>query len=162
MPESTQRLFNHLIQVENVSAQLYLAMSSYFGKIGLSGMENWLRLQYKEERGHAEKLIDHVVDRDGTVRLLPIPEQPSSFGTPLDAFQNVLRHEQYVTEQYREAYGIVTRENDLESLPIILDFLREQVEEEAQADVIVDRLRISGSDPAAILLIDRELGQRGR
>jgi ferritin len=159
--ETMQQLFTHLIQVEHHSAYLYLAMSAYFDRIGLLGTKRWLEAQAEEERGHAQRLIGFLVDRDGVVKLHSLPEQPASFGTPLEAFQKVLAHEQFVTEQYHEAHQLVTAENDRPSLPIILAFLEEQVEEEGQALTIVDRFKIAGSNAAAILLIDQELGRRG-
>lgn len=64
-----EQLFNRLIEIEHVSTTLYLAMSAYMGKKNYTGMANWLRLQSEEERTHMLKLIDYVVDKDGTVQL---------------------------------------------------------------------------------------------
>jgi ferritin len=159
MNEELQKLFNNLIQIEHLSTTLYLAMSSYMGRLNFTGMAHWLRLQSEEERTHLLKLIDFVVDRDGTVQLNNIPAQPSDFGTPLETFQKVLAHEQFVTNSYRQAYNYANQV-DPQAAVIIQDFLREQIDEEAQVKTIVDRLKLAENNPSAILLLDQELGAR--
>ncbi|RFU71257.1 ferritin [Peribacillus saganii] len=159
MNEELQKLINNLIQIEHVSSTLYLAMSAHMGKLNLTGMAHWLRLQSEEERTHMLTLIDYVVDKDGTVTLSSIPAQPSDFGTPLETFQRVFAHEQMVTNSYRQAYNYVNR-IDPQASVIIQDFLREQIDEEAQSQTIVNRLKLAGNNPSALLLLDQELGQR--
>ncbi|WP_394140228.1 ferritin [Cytobacillus oceanisediminis] len=159
MNEELQKLLNNLIQIEHVSSTLYLAMSAYMGKENLTGMAKWLRLQSEEERTHMLMLIDYVVDKDGTVVIHSIPAQPSDFGTPLETFQKVLAHEQFVTNSYRQAYNFVSQV-DPQAGVIIQDFLREQIDEEAQSQTIVSRLKLAENNPSALLLVDQELGQR--
>lgn len=159
MNEELQKLINNLIQIENVSSTLYLAMSAYMGKLNYTGMAKWLRLQSEEERTHMLTLIDYVVDKDGTVQLNSVPTQPSDFGTPLETFQKVLAHEQFVTNAYRQAFNYANQV-DPQAAVIIQDFLREQINEEAQSQTIVSRLTLAQNNPSALLLLDQELGQR--
>lgn len=159
MNEELQSLFNDLIQVEHVSTTLYLAMSAHLAQQNFTGMAHWLRLQSEEERTHMLTLIDFVVDRDGTVQLKGLPAQPSNFGTPLETFQKVLEHEQFVTNTYRQAYNYANQV-DPQAAVIIQDFLREQIDEEAQAKTIISRLKLAGDTPSALLLLDQELGAR--
>jgi ferritin len=159
MNEELQRLFNNLIQVEHVSTTLYLAMSAYMWRLNFTGMAHWLRLQSEEERTHMLTLIDFVVNRDGTVQLSNLPAQPSDFGTPLETFERVLAHEQFVTNSYRQAYNYANQ-TDPQAAVIIQDFLREQIDEEAQAKTIIDRLRLAANNPSALLVLDQELGAR--
>ncbi|MED4533386.1 ferritin [Metabacillus fastidiosus] len=159
MNEELQKLINNLIQIEHVSTTLYLAMSAYLGKLNYTGMAHWLRLQSEEERTHMLKLIDYVVDKDGTVQLNNLPSQPSNFGTPLETFQKALEHERFVTNAYRQAFNYVNQ-IDPQATVIIQDFLREQIDEEAQTLTIVNRLKIAQNNPSALLLLDQELGQR--
>ncbi|MGE1110299.1 ferritin [Priestia megaterium] len=158
MNEQIQKLLNNLIQLEHVSSTLYLAMSNYMNRLNYKGMGSWLRLQSEEERTHMLKLIDYLVDRGGTVELSSLPAQPSEFGSPLETFQKVLEHEKFVTNSYRQAFQFISQANDPQTLVIVQDFLREQVDEEAQT--IVDRLKIAQNNPAAIFILDQELGQR--
>lgn len=78
----------------------------------------------------------------------------------LETFQKVLEHEQFVTNSYRQAYDYVNQVNDQQTLVIIQEFLKEQVDEEAQSQTIVDRLKLAENNPAALLILDQELGQR--
>ncbi|MFE4047704.1 MULTISPECIES: ferritin [unclassified Priestia] len=160
MNEQVQKLVNNLIQIEHVSSTLYLAMSNYMNKLNYRGMGTWLRLQSEEERTHMLKLIDYLVDRGGTVELSSLPAQPSEYGTPLETFQKVLEHEKFVTNSYRQAYEYISQANDQQTLIIIQEFLKEQVDEEAQSQTIVDRLRLAQNNVAAILILDQELGKR--
>ncbi|TDL30752.1 ferritin [Jeotgalibacillus sp. S-D1] len=157
--EQVENLLNDLIQIENNSSTLYLAMSAYLANLNYTGMASWLRAQSEEERTHMLKLIDYVTDRGGRVTIKSTPDQLIDFGNPLETFEKVLEHERFVTNSYRQAHSFAAQ-NDPQTAVILQDFLREQVDEEAQAQTIVDRLSIAGSNAAAILTIDQELGQR--
>lgn len=152
MNKELQQLFNNLIQVEHVSTTLYLAMSSYMGRLNYTGIAHWLRLQSDEERTHMLTLIDYVVDRDGTVQISELPAQSTNFGTPLEMFRSVLEHEQRVTNSYRQAYNYAIQ-MDPQAAVIIQDFLREQISEEAQVKTIVDRLQLAEGNSAALFSI---------
>ncbi|WP_108671889.1 ferritin [Peribacillus acanthi] len=157
--EQVQKLLNNLIQIEHVSTTLYLAMSAYMANRNYTGMSIWLRAQSDEERLHLLKLITYVTDRGGIVELQALPAQPTDYGTPLETFQKVLGHEQFVTNSYRQAYDFANQV-DQQTAVIIQEFLREQIDEEAQAQTIVDRLKLAQENPAALLILDQELGQR--
>lgn len=157
--EQIEKLVNNLIQVEHVSSTLYLAMSAYMGSLNYTGMAKWLRLQSEEERTHMLTLIDYLVNRGGKVELGQLPAQPVQFGSPLETFQKVLEHEQYVTNVYRQAFNYANQ-NDQQTAIVIQDFLKEQIDEEAQAQTIVDRLKLAQNNPSALLIIDQELGKR--
>ncbi|GLY09447.1 ferritin [Bacillus badius] len=157
--EQIQKLLNNLIQVEHVSTTLYLAMSAYMASRNYTGMARWLRLQAEEERTHMLKLIDYVTDRGGQVEIQALPAQPAAFGTPLETFQKVLEHERFVTNSYRQAYNYAAQ-HDQQTAVLFQEFLREQVDEEAQAQTIVDRLKLAQNNPAALLILDQELGRR--
>lgn len=157
--EEVQQLVNNLIQIEHVSSTLYLAMAAYMDRKNFIGMARWLRLQSEEERTHMLTLIDYLSGKDGVVELSDIPAQPSNFGTPLETFQRVFEHEQFVTNSYRQAYDYI-KQVDPQTTVIVQDFLREQIDEEAQSLTIVERLKLAENNPSALLLIDQELGQR--
>lgn len=158
--EQMQQLINNLIQIEYQSAYLYLAMSNYFNRMNLTGIGHWFRVQHDEERGHALKLIDYLIDRNGVVEIKEIPGQPINFGNTVEAFQAVLKHEQYVTASYKRAYEMAQEEGDQQSIVIFQEFLKEQTEEEAQTMIILGRFELAGNNSSAILLLDQELGKR--
>ncbi len=157
--KEVQDLLNTLIQIEHISTTLYLAMSAYMDRKNYTGMASWLRIQSNEERTHLLTLIDYLAGKDGVVQLAAVPEQSTDFGSPLETFQQVLEHEQYVTNSYRQAYDYI-KKIDPQTAVIVQDFLREQIDEEAQALTIVQRLKLAGDNPSALLIIDQELGQR--
>jgi ferritin len=153
------KILNSLIQIEHNSSTIYLAMSPYMSRLGYTGMAKWLLLQSEEERKHMLKLVNYVVDRDGKVEIQALPNQAIDYGTPFETFQRVLEHEQFVTNAYRKAIEFANQTNS-QTAVLFQEFLKEQVEEEAQSKLIVDRMKLAGSNPVAIILIDQELGQR--
>ncbi|MFZ5823359.1 MAG: ferritin [Bacillota bacterium] len=160
LSQEMNQLLNRLIQLELYSAYLYLAIANYFHRLNLTGMAEWLRQQHEEEREHAQRLISYVNDLNGVVEIRGIPEMPVNFGSPLQAWQQVLEHERYVTQSYQEAYGLALRAQDYQTAAQFDWFLREQVDEIAQSTRIVGRLQLSQGNPAALLLLDQEMGQR--
>ncbi|HWI64712.1 MAG TPA: ferritin [Symbiobacteriaceae bacterium] len=158
--EQMQQLINHLISVELGSAYLYLAMANYFTRLNLMGMASWLRIQTDEERGHADRLLTFLADRGGVAEIRAIPAQPVNFGSPLEAWQKVLSHEQFVTQNYQQAYDMAMKAQDYQAAAIFQDFLREQVDETAQSMRVVGRLQLARDNTAALLMLDQELGQR--
>ncbi|SFB08739.1 MULTISPECIES: ferritin [unclassified Bacillus (in: firmicutes)] len=160
LKEEIQHLLNQLIQVENNSSYLYTAMSNHLARLNYTGMANWLKLQAAEEKTHADKLMTYVIDRGGKVQLMALPEQSADFGSPLETFQKVLEHERFVTNSYQKSFDYLAGQNDQQTSLIVQDILREQIDETAQAEVIIGRLKIAADNPSAILILDQELGQR--
>ena len=157
--KEVQDLLNRLIQIEHISTTLYLAMSAYMDRKNYTGMASWLRIQSDEERTHLLKLINYLAGKDGVVELGALPEQPTDFGTPFQTFQQVLEHEQNVTNSYRQAYNYI-KKIDPQTTVIVQEFLREQIDEEAQTLTIVERLKLADDNTSALLLIDQELAQK--
>jgi ferritin len=159
LSEPVQKLLNSLIQIEHNSSTLYLAMSAYMSSLGYTGMAAWLRLQSEEERTHMMKLINYQIDKGGKVEIQALPTQSMNFGTPLEVFQAVLEHEKFVTNAYRQAFDY-SNQADQQTAVFLQWFLTEQIDEEAQAQTIIDRLKMAQNNPAALIMIDQELGQR--
>lgn len=145
---------------EFYAAYLYLSMSGYFEAANLPGFALWMRKQYEEETQHALKLFDSLLDRGARVRLPPIEPPPPSFRSPLDAFEQALEHERGVTAHIHELYDLALQEKDYPSKVLLDWFVQEQVEEEKSASEIVERLKMAGEDGAALLMLDKEMGER--
>jgi ferritin len=117
-------------------------------------------MQSDEERGHGLKLFDFVLARDGKVELRTI-DQPSVAYESLSAvFEQALAHEKKVTGEINALYELCFREKAFAEMTELQWFLTEQVEEEKTAREIVAKFRLVKNDPAAILDLDRELGER--
>jgi ferritin len=151
---------NQQLNAELVSAYLYLSMSAHFESERLPGFAHWMRLQGREELGHAMQFFDHLVDRGGRVSLAALDQPPSQFSSPLAIFEQALQHEQRITASIHSLYDLVTKEGDHASQPLLLSFISEQIEEEKTAGQIVDQLRMVGEQRGPLLFIDRHLGKR--
>ena len=64
---------------ELYSSHLYLSMSAYCESANMPGAAHWFRMQADEERTHATRFFDHLVDRGGRVALGTIEAPPTEF-----------------------------------------------------------------------------------
>ena len=160
-PKMQDALCAHVEQ-EMYSAYLYLAMGAYSEAKAYKGFGRWLRVQHGEELDHARKVVDYVVARGGQTSLGAIPAPPREFGTITQVFEAVLNHERRVTERIHALYATSTAEKDTAAQVFLQWFIGEQVEEEAAATEILEKLRMVGDRPGAALYLDKEYGKRGK
>lgn len=151
---------NEQLKHEFYSSYLYLAMAAYCDSQNLPGFAHWMRLQADEERDHAMKFYDFILDRDGRVVLPALAQPPRDFGSPTDLFGQVLAHEQEVTSLIEQLYRKAEAEQDRPTQVFLQWFITEQVEEEKTASQILETLRMAGDNRVALLMVDRELGVR--
>ncbi len=156
-----QDAFNAQINAELYSAYLYLSMSAYFEALNLPGSAKWMRVQHGEEQGHAMKMFDFVLDRGGHVVLLPIARPPAEFASPAAAWQAVLEHEQKVTGLIHTLYEQAVAEHDYAAQTMLTWFITEQVEEEKNASLMLERFSAAGANAATLLILDSHFTKRG-
>ena len=156
--EKLQNAINEQITAEMWSANLYLSMSFYFEKEGFSGFANWMKKQSQEELEHAYVMADYIIKRGGVAKVDKIDVVPSGWGTPLEVFEHVYKHECHVSKMIDELVSVASAERDNATQDFVWGFVREQVEEEATAQGIVDKIKKAGD--AGIFFIDSQLGQR--
>ena len=121
-----------------------------------------MRQQSEEERQHAMKFFDFLLDRGEHVELPAIDQPPQTFRSPLDAFEQALEHEKEITSRIHDLYEISVEEKDYPAQVLLNWFVTEQVEEEKSATDILERLRLAGEDSAALLLLDSATYKTGR
>ena len=155
-----EKAINKQINAELWSSYLYLSMSSYFESINLSGFANWMIMQAQEEVNHAMRLYNHVIERGGRVLLEEIDKVPTEWKSPLHVFEETYRHEQKVTSLIEDLVDVAEQEKDRASLNMLQWFIDEQVEEEASADEILQKLKLIGDQGSGLFMLDNELGQR--
>jgi ferritin len=160
MNDRVQKAFNEQINEELFSSYVYLAMSAHLEGMNLEGLTAWMRLQAQEELVHAMRLFDHVNRRGGRVVLKAIGEPPLDFGSPLETFEKALAHERHITACIHELYKLAQEESDYPAQLELQWFIDEQVEEEENVGRAVEQLRMAGENQGALLMLDRELGQR--
>jgi ferritin len=151
---------NKQINVELYSGYLYFAMSTYCTLQGLKGSAHWLFVQGQEEMTHAWRFYNYVQKLGEPVILQAIAQPPSEFLTPLQLFEEVLKHEQKVTGNINDLVDLATQERDHATQVLLQWFVNEQVEEEENAKDTISQLKLVGKDGSALLLVDRELGAR--
>jgi ferritin len=160
MPETLAEQFNRQIDLELASSIAYLQMAAYFDARSLPGMAAWMRIQSEEERMHALRFFDHVLDRGNSIALGAGEAPRTDFSSVVDAFEAALAQEQRVSASISDLYAAALSAGDSASLALLQWFLDEQIEEESTVSDIVEQLKMVGEDGGALLLLDRELGQR--
>jgi ferritin len=160
MDKKLQKVFNDQIKHELYSAHIYLAMAAYFETKNLPGFAHWMKIQYKEEVAHAMKMFEFLNDRGQRVLLQAIPQPTWEFSSSLEVFEETLKHEQKVTSLINALYELAKEVNDHASVVFLQWFVTEQVEEEKNASVIIQTLKIIKSEGAPLIMLDRELAKR--
>jgi len=158
--EKLHQAMNDQVHHEFESAYIYLSMAAYFDSANFPGFANWMKMQYQEEMFHTFKFYDFINERGGQVELQSIGQPPIEFASPLYVFEAALAHEQKITADINALYELALAEKDYPSQSFLQWFIDEQVEEEQNAGDIVANLQMVGDNPHALLMLDRELGQR--
>ena len=154
------KAFNDQIAAEFYSAHLYLAMSAYLESIDLPGFANWMRIQYQEEVSHGMKMFDYVIERDGRVLVKAFEAPPKEWDSALSVFEAVYEHEQKVTGLINNLMDIAMSEKDHAANIFLQWFVSEQIEEEASAHDVVQKLNLVGDESSGLFMLDGEMGQR--
>jgi len=160
LSKKIETTINKQINAELWSAYLYLSMSAYFESINLGGFANWMRAQAQEEVEHAMKFYHHIIERRGRVLVSAIDAVPTSWKSPLHAFDEAFKHEQKVTAMIENIATIAAAEKDYAASSMLKWFHDEQVEEEFQTDTIVQKLKMVEKSTGGLYMLDRELGKR--
>lgn len=151
---------NSQINAELFSAYMYLSMSAWFEQAGLAGFANWMRQQAQEETFHGMKMFNFVNERGARVILGAIEKPPTDWKSPLEVFKATLAHEQKVTGLINDLTNLALDERDHATNIFLQWFISEQVEEEAVAGAILDKLKLIGKESSGLFALDQELGQR--
>ena len=152
---------NEQINKELYSGYLYLSMSAYCEAENLPGFAGWMRAQAQEEVEHAMRFFDYVNARGGRAVLKAIEMPPPIWKSPLEMFEQVLEHERKVTGMINRLYELALTEKDYAAQIELQWFIAEQVEEEESAGQVVDQLKRVGEQPMGLLMLDRQLRERG-
>ena len=155
-----QDAFNHHLNQEFFSAYLYLSMASYFEARNLSGMAQWMKIQFQEELQHGSKFFDFIHERGGRVMLKAIEAPKTDWDSPLRAFEEAYEHECAISGMINQLVDLALAESDHAANSFLQWFVNEQVEEEATVDAIVEKLRLVGENGVALFMLDNELGKR--
>ncbi len=162
MHQEMKKALNRQITMEFHSSSIYLAMAADFFAKNLPGLGQWMLVQAGEETGHGMRIFRHLVDRGETVELEAIEAPPRTWASPLEAFRAALAHERKVSASIHALTELAREKKDHATEIFLQWFETEQVEEEANADAIVKKLELYKDYPATALMLDQELGRRGK
>lgn len=160
--KSMQTAMNKQINAELYSSYLYLSMAAWAHGQNLSGIASWMEVQAKEENSHAMKFYGHILERGGTVALDAIAKPPTSWKSALALFKAVAEHEAHVTSLINGLMDQAVAAKDYASVEFLSWFVKEQVEEEANAALAVAKLAMVGDSKSGLLMLDGKLGKRGQ
>lgn len=151
---------NDQLNHELAAAYLYYSMAAYFESINLKGFSNWMIIQAQEELTHSHRLFMYIINRAARPTLKAVEMPKKDWKSPLDAIKDAYKHECMVSEMINECVGMAIKENDHMTNTMLQWFVNEQVEEEAAADDVVQKLKLIGDNTGALFLLDNELAKR--
>ena len=158
--EKVAKLLNEQINKELYSAYLYLDISGYYAEEGLSGFENWYYIQTQEERDHALIFRNYLHENGEKVKLLAIAQPDKVFTNFMEPLEAALEHEKYVTALIHDIYAAAEAAGDYRTKKFLGWFIDEQLEEEDNADKMITRMKLFGSDAKALYDLDQENAAR--
>lgn len=148
---------NEHLQLEFRASHEYLAMSIWLSEHDLPGFSTWMRKQSSDELLHAQRIIDHLVERDQKVMLPAIAAPPLAWKSAEALCEHVLKNERAVTASINELYAMAEKAKDRPGVVMLQWFVTEQMEEEAAARAVLGRIRLAGNTGVGLLMIDQEL-----
>ena len=160
MDKRVHELLNQQINKEFYSAYLYLDFSNYFKRRGLDGFANWYLIQAQEERDHAMLFYQYLQNENETVTLDAIAKPDKEFNADIDVLHAGLEHEKYVTSLINDIYAAAYDVKDFRAMQFLDWFVKEQGEEETNANDLITKMELFGSDPRGLYLLNQELAAR--
>ena len=160
MNEKIAFLLNQQINKEFYSAYLYLDMSNYYDDLDLDGFANYYLIQAQEERDHAMLFLKYMQEVGLKVTLEAIDKPDKVFESHMDVLKAGLQHEEYVTSLINDIYGAAYDVRDFRTMQFLDWFVKEQGEEETNANDMITKMELFGSDPKSLYMLNQELAAR--
>lgn len=159
LSKKIEKALNDQIRVEAESSQIYLAMACWAEVKGLEGVAGFMYSQSDEEREHMLKLIRYVNERGGHAHVSALKAPNVTFKSFKEMFKKLFEHEVSVSESINELVHIALQEKDYSTHNFLQWYVSEQIEEEAMARTILDKINMIGDDKGGLYLFDRDIQQ---
>ncbi|WP_299106022.1 ferritin [uncultured Winogradskyella sp.] len=159
LSKSIEAALNSQIKIEAESSQAYLAMAVWAEVKGLEGVSSFMYDQSNEEREHMLKLVKFVNERGGHAHISELKAPSVTFKSYKELFEKLLEHEIFVSESINELVHISLQEKDYATHNFLQWYVAEQIEEEAMARTILDKVKMIGDDKGGLYLFDRDIQQ---
>ena len=160
MNKKVHELLNQQINKEFYSAYLYLDFANFFKAKGLDGFANWYTVQAQEERDHAMLFYTYLQNENMPVTLEAIAKPDKELKADMDVLKAGLEHEEYVTSLINDIYAAAYDVKDFRAMQFLDWFVKEQGEEETNANDLITKYELFGSDPKSLYMLNQELGAR--
>ncbi len=160
MDSKVRELLNQQINKELYSAYLYLDFSNYFEDRGLTGFANWYYIQAQEERDHAMLFYRYLQNNNEKVTLEAIAKPDKVLDSDMTVLKAGLEHEEYVTSLINTIYAAAYEVKDFRTMQFLDWFVKEQGEEETNANDLITKMELFGSDPKSLYMLNSELAAR--
>jgi len=157
LTEKIEKALNEQIKIEAESSQVYLAMASWAEKQGFEGVSSFMYAHSDEERAHMLKLVKFVNERGGHAIISTLDAPPVSFGSFKEMFQTLFDHEVMVSQKINDLIDITLTEKDYATHNFLQWYVSEQIEEEALARNILDKINLIGDDKGGLYLFDNDV-----
>lgn len=157
LSKKIETALNEQVRIEAESSQIYLSMASWAETHGLEGISKFMYVQSDEERMHMLKLIKFINERGGHALVSELKAPRTNFETFKEMFQEVYEHEVFVSNCINDLVHISFDEKDYATHNFLQWYVSEQIEEEAQAKVILDKIKLIGDDKGGLYLFDRDI-----
>lgn len=157
--KNIESALNKQIRIEAESSQTYLSMACWAEVHGLEGIAQFMYTQSDEERAHMLKLVKFVNERGGHAQITDLKAPRISYSTFKEMFEELYNHELFVSKSINELVHITFEEKDYASHNFLQWYVSEQIEEEATAKSILDKINLIGEDKGGLYLFDRDIQQ---
>ena len=158
--EKISSLMNSQINKEMFSAYLYLDFANFFENRGLMGFANWYKVQAKEELDHAMLFYQYLQNNNAKVKLEAIGAPDIKLVEFIDPVRESLRHEEYVTDLINKIYSVALEYKDYKSMEFLDWFIKEQGEEELNAQTLMTQMELFSLDSSSLFMLDNNLAKR--
>lgn len=160
MKATISEMLSKQVNKELYSAYLYLEFQNILNDRGLQGFAHWYMIQAQEERDHAMLFYEYLQHNNQKVALEAVEKPETPANTILEILEAALAHEEYITASINDIYEVALREKDYRTKEFLDWFVKEQGEEEANAQTLIDKVKLLGGDPKNMYLLDQELAAR--
>ena len=158
--EKVSQLINEQINKELYSAYLYLDFSVYYEREGLDGFANWYNIQAQEERDHAMLMLKYLQLNGEKVTLGSVAAPDKVLDSLMAPLKAGLEHEQYVTSLIHNIYDAAYTAKDFRTMQFLDWFVKEQLEEEKNAEDMIKKMELFGNDSKGLYSLDSEYAAR--
>lgn len=159
LSKKMEAALNKQITIEAESSQVYLSMAAWAEVKGLEGVAEFMYAHSDEERMHMLKLVRYINERGGHAIISELNAPPTSFGSVKEMFETLFKHEVMVSKTINDMVHISLEEKDYATHNFLQWYVAEQIEEEALARTILDKINLIGDDKGGLYLFDNDVKQ---